>query len=119
MAKDEYQELLELRKVVKDQEEKIENLNSQVENLTQAILHKNKKLFGASSEKTPIEGQISLFNEAEDSADSGAIEPTPENVIISTYKRTPRKKGSKEALIKDLPRETIECVLEGEDSLCP
>lgn len=119
MAKDEYQELLELRKKVKEQEEKIEKLNSQVENLTQAVLHKNKKLFGASTEKTPIEGQISLFNEAEDSADSAAIEPTPDNIIVSTHKRTPRKKGSKEVVIKDLPRETVECVLEGEDSLCP
>ena len=119
MAKDEYQELLDLRKKVKEQEERIEKLNSQVENLTQAMLHKNKKLFGTSTEKTPIEGQISLFNEAEDSADSGAIEPTPDNIIVSTYKRTPRKKGSKEAVIKDLPRETVECVLEGEDLLCP
>lgn len=118
MAKDEYQELLELRKKVKEQEEKIEKLNSQVENLTQAVLHKNKKLFGASTEKTPVEGQISLFNEAEDLADSAAIEPTPDNIIVSTHKRIPRKKGSKEAVIKDLPRQTVECVLEGEDSLC-
>lgn len=92
MAKDEYQELLELRKKAKEEEKKIEKLNSQVENLTQAVLHKNKKLFGASTEKTTIEGQISLFNEAEDSGDSGAIEPTPDNIIISTYKRIPRKK---------------------------
>lgn len=119
MAKNEYEELLELRKRVKEQEQQIVTLNSQVENLTQAILHKNKKLFGASTEKTPIEGQISLFNEAEDLSDSGAVEPTPENIIVSTHKRTPRKKGSKEALIKDLPKETIECVLEGEESLCP
>lgn len=111
MARDEYEELLQLRKVVKEQEEKIENLSSQVDNLTQAILHKNKKLFGSSSEKTPIDGQISLFNEAENLTDNGAVEPTAENLIISGYKRTPRKKGSKEALIKDLPRETIECVL--------
>lgn len=119
MSRGEYEELLQLRKVVKAQEERIENLNAQVENLTQAILHNNKKQFGSSSEKTPIEGQLSLFNEAEDLADNGAIEPTPETLKVSAYKRTPRKKGSKEALIKDLPREIIECVLEGEDSLCP
>lgn len=119
MAKDEYEELLELRKVVKNQQQQIGVLQSQVENLTQAILHSNKKLFGSSSEKTPIEGQISLFNEAECLSDSNAIEPTPQNIIVSTHKRTPRKPGSKEEIIKDLPRETIECVLEGEYSLCP
>lgn len=43
MSRDEYEELLQLRKVVKAQEERIENLNSQVENLTQIILHNNKK----------------------------------------------------------------------------
>lgn len=76
-------------------------------------------MFGSSSEKTPIEGQLFIFNEAEASSDSSAIEPTPENIIVSTHRRTPRKPGSKEELIKDLPRETVECVLEGEDAECP
>ena len=119
MPKDEYQELLELRIKVKEQESQIKKLNNQVENLTQAILHTNKKIYGSSSEKTPVDGQVSFFNEAEQLSDSSAEEPKPENVRVSSYKRTPRKPGSKEESIKDLPRETIECVLNEEDSNCP
>lgn len=119
MSKDEYKELLELRVKVKEQENQINKLNNQVENLTQAILHCNKKMFGSSSEKTPVDGQLSFFNEAEKLSDSCAEEPTVENVKVSSHKRTPRKPGSKEAAIKDLPRETIECVLENDDSKCP
>ena len=69
MSKDEYKELLELRVKVKEQENQINKLNNQVENLTQAILHFNKKMFGSSSEKTPVDGQISFFNEAEKLSD--------------------------------------------------
>lgn len=98
MAKDKYQELLELREIVKEQKQQIEKLQFHVENLTQAILHSQKKLFGSSSEKTSGEGQISLFNGAEDSANSSAVEPTFQNIIVSTHKRTPRKIGSKEEL---------------------
>lgn len=119
MAKDEYEELLELREVVKEQKQQIDSLQVKVENLTQAVLHAQKKMFGSSSEKTQMEGQVSLFNEAEDEADSGAEEPTPQSIIVSVHKRVPRKLGSKEEVIKDLPRETVECILEGEDTLCP
>ena len=86
MSKDEYQELLELRIKVKEQEKQINKLNNQVENLTQAVLHCNKKMFGASTEKTPVDGQISFFNEAENLSDSSAEEPTPENIKVSSYK---------------------------------
>ena len=119
MSKDEYKELLELRVKVKEQENQINKLNNQVENLTQAILHCNKKMFGSSSEKTPVDGQISFFNEAEKLSDSCAEEPTAENIKVSSYKRTPRKPGSKESVIKDLPRETVDCVLDNADSKCP
>lgn len=119
MAKDEYQELLELREIVKTQKEQIDSLKAQVENLTQAVLHTQKKMFGSSSEKTPDPNQISLFNEAEKEADSAAPEPTPEGIIIPSHKRIPRKAGDKERLIRDLPRETVECILQGDDAQCP
>ena len=118
MAKDEYQELLELRETVKHQKKTIDKLEYQVENLTQAILHMKKKQFGSSSEKTPqSEGQISIFNEAEMESNSKAPEPTVQNV--SSYKRTPRQPGVREEMIKDIPRETVECVLEGDNASCP
>ena len=55
----EYQELLELRRLVQEQEQKIEQQShqlrqqqAQIENLTQALLHARKKLFGPSTEVT-------------------------------------------------------------------
>ena len=84
MPKAEYQELLELRVKVKEQEKPINKLNNQVENLTQAILHTKKKIYGSSSEKTPVDGQISFFNEAEKFSDSSAEEPKPGNIKVSS-----------------------------------
>jgi transposase/uncharacterized coiled-coil protein SlyX len=118
MAHDEYQELLELRETVKEQKQIISKLESQVENLTQAILHMQKKQFGSSSEKTPqTEEQLSFFNEAEVESNSNAVEPTPQT--IASYQRTPRQPGVREEMIKDLPKEVVECVLKGDDASCP
>ena len=68
----EYQELLELRRLVQEQEQKIEHQSHQlrqqqiqIENLTQALLHARKKLFGPSTEVTQTEGQMSLFGQEE------------------------------------------------------
>jgi transposase len=77
-----------------------------------------KKQFGPSSEKTPhMDEQLSIFNEAEAESNSKAAEPTPQTIV--SYKRTPRQPGVREEMIKDLPKEVIECVLEENDSNCP
>lgn len=49
-----------------------------------------------------IEGQMSLFDEAETSADPSALEPDLNDVV--TYRRR-KHKGQKEELLKDLPHE--------------
>ena len=48
-------------------ENTIKDLQNQVSNLTEMIMLLRKDKFGPSSEKTPkqVEGQLSLFNEAE------------------------------------------------------
>ena len=48
-------------------ENTIKDLRNQVSNLTEMVMLLRKEKFGSSSEKTPkqIEGQLSLFNEAE------------------------------------------------------
>lgn len=54
-------------------EKTIENLQNQVNNLTEMIMLLRKEKFGSSSEKTKkqqLEGQLSLFNEAESEADA-------------------------------------------------
>ena len=47
-------------------ENTIKDLQNQVSNLTEMILLMRKDKFGSKSEKTPqVDGQLSLFNEAE------------------------------------------------------
>jgi len=61
--------------------------------------------FGSSSELTSQpEQQVSLFNEAEKEADPEPTEPTE---TINSYTRRKRR-GHREAMLKDLPVETIE-----------
>ena len=116
MSKDEYKELLELRVKVKEQENQINKLNNQVENLTQAILHCNKKMFGSSSEKTPVDGQLSFFNEAEKNSDSKAAEPELEEVVY-TRKKPSTHKGKKDNLAT-LERVVIEHKLDDSEAIC-
>jgi len=71
--------------------------------------------FGSSSEKT-MPDQISLFNEAEDTADPSQEEPSLETV---TYRRKKRQPGDVADKIKDLPVEVIEHRLPEEECTCP
>jgi len=71
------------------------------------------KMYGRSSEKLD-NGQISLFNEAESEAKLEAPEPTIEKI---TYERK-KKQGHREEKLKDLPVETVEYHLPGEEQTC-
>ena len=98
-------------------ENTIKDLQNQVSNLTEMVLLLRKEKFGSSSEKTKkqVEGQLSLFNEAEIEADSKSEEP----VICrkgSMYHRKP--KTSRGELLKDLPIEEFPCVLHPDDMFC-
>ena len=57
----------------------VENLQKQVDNMTELIRILQKSRFGSSSEKTPLaeasQDQLSMFNEAEASRDPKAEEP--------------------------------------------
>ena len=98
-------------------ENTIKDLQNQVSNLTEMVLLLRKEKFGSSSEKTKkqVDGQLSLFNEAELESDSKSEEP----VICrkgSMYHRKP--KTSREELLKDLPVEEFPCVLHPDDMFC-
>mgnify|MGYP005815878133 CR=1 FL=1 len=95
--------------------EKVQSLEHNVEVLTQAVLHAAKQRFGTSSEKTPqIYGQCFLFDELIDEIPGEA-----ENKVINIkeHKRPVRRKGDRENLIKSLPHEVVECVLD-ERTVC-
>lgn len=72
-----------------------------------------QRRFGSSSEKTNLD-QLSLFNEAEDTADSTTEEPTVETI---TYKRK-KQHGQREQKLESLPKETIEYRLPIEEQVC-
>ncbi|ODA38834.1 transposase [Desulfosporosinus sp. BG] len=97
-------------------QEKIDKLERNVEALTQAVLHAAKQRFGASSEKTPSTvGQASLFGEED--ADNIPVPYAPV-IQIKEHKRPLRKKGDREKLTLGLDRETVECVLNPDESAC-
>lgn len=96
--------------------EKVELLEHNVEVLTQAVLHASKQRFGASSEKTPkIEGQYFIF---EETANENITASEVKVINIKEHKRPVRKKGDREKLIKELPHEVVECVLNPEEAVC-
>ncbi|OQB53509.1 MAG: Transposase IS66 family protein [Firmicutes bacterium ADurb.Bin146] len=115
-ANEKEQRIKELESENKILLEKIKHLEHNVEALTQAILHATKQRFGASSEKTPqTEEQCSIFGEGAE--DNAALIDVPV-ITIKEHKRPVRKKGDREKLTAELPRETIECVLNSEEAKC-
>lgn len=98
-------------------ESTIKDLQNQVNNLTEMILLLRREKFGPSSEKTTtqIEGQMSLFNEAEMDADPDSKEPFHERKggIVRKNAKTRR-----EELLKDLPVEEVPCMIHPDDMFC-
>lgn len=109
------QRIKELENENRKLQEKVQSLEHNVEVLTQAVLHAAKQRFGASSEKTPkIYGQCFIFGEL---IDEIPYEDDNKVINIKEHKRPVRKKGDRENLIKLLPHEVVECVLD-EGTVC-
>ena len=102
-------------KQLNSKDREIQNLKNELDYLKAVIANKNKKIFGASSEKVDP-NQLSLFNEAEKHSDSKVEEPTLEEI---TYKRAKKNNttGKKDNLT-NLERKVIEHKLEGDDLKC-
>lgn len=75
----------------------------------------NNHRFGRHTEtRSEIEGQLSIFDEAESSYDSSIEEPEPEEIIPKKKRRS--SKGKQEADLKDLPVENIPHPVSDEDA---
>lgn len=98
-------------------ENTIKDLQNQVNNLTEMVMLLRKDKFGPSSEKSPkqVDGQLSLFNEAELEADASVTEPIKKTVkgYVRTNSRTKR-----EELIKELPVREILCEADPGELFC-
>lgn len=87
-------------------QDELEKLNKNMEALIEAVNLANQQRFGRKTEKLDqIEGQLSIFNEAEAHADPDAPEPDADEVLISIRTKKKKQKGKREDDFKDLPRE--------------
>lgn len=91
-------------------------LKQQIEQYEAQLRLLARKKYGRSTEQTNVdEQQLSIFNEAEESADPQKPEPK-----IDQIKRPAKKsKGKKEAKIKNIPKQVTEYTLQGEETICP
>ena len=92
-------------------------LSQKIQWLMETITLNNKKMFGSSSEKTVEEesAQLSIFNEAEETAN--IKRPEPELEEVKTHYR--RKRTKQDRLPADLPVEIIEYRLTEDELDCP
>lgn len=98
-------------------ENTIKDLEHQVSNLTEMVLLLRKGKFGPSSEKTTvqIEGQLSLFNEAELEANPDIPEPAHfRKGCVVTHNR----KTNREEQLKDIPVVEFPCMVHPDEMYC-
>ena len=94
----------------------IEKQRIQIDNMIQALLHAKKKIFGASSEKAQIDGQLSLFDSVQELAQE--LFKEQKKITVKSYEKTPRKSGIREEMLSGLPKEIEEYIINPEDT-CP
>lgn len=126
----EQEELLKLRTLLKEkeyiiekqtaeiekQEKLIEKQRIQIDNMIQALLHARKKIFGSSSEKSQMEGQMNLFDSVQELANE--LFKEQRKITVKTHEKSPRKLGVREEMLAGLPKEIEEYVLNPEED-CP
>ena len=121
----EKEELQMLRELVKKQklqlsekDEIIRKQQIQIENMTQALLHARKKMFGRSSEVSTGYEQLCLFEENTELA-KGLLKEQ-ETIVVKEHKRTSRKPGIRKEMLADLPKEIEEYIIDEEEkcSVC-
>jgi transposase len=86
---------------------RVNQLELSYENLAEQIRIANQHRFGRHTEKLEIDGQMSLFNEAERLSSDTAKEPDIDTVIPKK-ERKKKQKGKREQDLKDFPVEPID-----------
>ena len=108
-----YREIVKARQA---QTEKILLLEAEVAWYKEQLGLAKKRLYGPSSEKTPVGQEAMLFNEAEACASDTLPDPETETI---TYNRRKKVAGKREAQVADLPVEDIFYELTKEAQVCP
>lgn len=105
-----------LKKLLGERDAQIERQRFQIENLTQALLHVRKKMYGPSSEATQITGQLNLFPEQEQLLQELAKQQ--KEVTVPEHTRKVRQAGVRAEMLSSLETEIERCVA-GEEEACP
>lgn len=96
-------------------ETEVAELKKQIKRYEEMLRLSQHKRFGSSSEKShPGQLELPLFNEAEVEATFEKGEPVSETI---TYNRM-KTRGKREALLENLPMETVEYRLSPEEQVC-
>jgi transposase len=126
----EKEEILKLRALLAEKERIIEKQTSeldkkdkliekqriQIDNMIQALLHARKKMFGVSSEKTKSDGQLSIFDSAQELAEE--LFKDQKKITVKSHEKTPRKSGVREEMLSSLAKEIEEYIINPDDT-CP
>ena len=96
----------DLYRIILKQQEQLSHMADNYEKLLEQLRIATQTRFGRRTEKLDaIDGQLSLFDEAEAFSDPTAEEPAVEEVVASYRRR--KQKGKREEDLKDLPEEII------------
>lgn len=87
---------------IEKQEKLIEKQRIQIDNMIQALLHARKKIFGASSEKSQLDGQLNLFESVQELAEE--LFKEQKKITVKSYERSPRKPGVREEMLAGIPK---------------
>lgn len=101
---------------IETQEKLIEKQRIQIDNMIQALLHARKKMFGASSEKSQMDGQMNLFDSVQ--ALASELWGEQKKITVKSHEKAPRKPGVREEMLSGLPKDIEEFIINPEDT-CP
>ena len=113
-------QLVYMQKQLDTANERLSDNNKQIELLTEQIRILNQRHFGRKSESalTSDEGQMTIFdffNEAEYLVKQDLNEPEITEVVVSSYRRSNKTKGKREADLEGLPARVIDHRLSEEE----
>ena len=111
-------EIAELRKENEQLKQLVAELTAKVEWYEEQFRPAQQRRFGASSERTDPD-QPRLCSEAEATAEATAAPLLPEPTVDKITHERRRQKGRREAMLANLPVETVEYRLSEEEQVCP
>ena len=105
-----------ISEIIAEKDARIAELEALVNFYEEQFRLNKHRQFGASSEKSEYDGQLSIFNEAEATADINI--PEPELTEIQRHYRK-RARMVNDKLPESLPIEIVEHDLPTEEQICP